>query len=353
MIKITHFIFKQNRIVIFFIALNFMVSCKKNDSENIKAQWINNAFETLKSKKHPRIKAIAWWHENFDKSQLRIDSSPESLESYKTQIASSEFVSSPKFENSKLIEPLGIYHSAFPDFGGTEDIVSQQKIPDFENLVGKNIVWAYFSNNWYNEIKFPQKNVEIIHNSGKIPFIRIMPRTNFDGNFPDPNYTLQKIIDGNFDTELNQWAIDAKNTEIPLLVEFGTEVNGNWFPWNAQYNGKDETSYGDVSKFDGAERFVDAYHHIIDICRNNEANNITWFFHVDAYSSPDTNWNKIENYFPGNDYIDWIGVSVYGAQESNDDMQEFSEILNDVYPKLTSLSNKPIAILEFAITEMN
>ena len=49
---------------------------------------------------------------------------------------------------------------------------------------------------------------------------------------------------------------------------------------------------------------------------------------------------------------DWLGVSVYGPQKNNDDYQEFSEIMNDVYPTLIHLSNKPIAVLEFAITEM-
>jgi len=138
-----------------------------------------------------------------------------------------------------------------------------------------------------------------------------------------------------------------------LLVEFGAEVNGDWFPWNGKYNGAGETAfYGDPNLYDGAERFKDAYKHIINICNNNGATNITWFFHVNAYSDPDLDWNQIKNYYPGDNYIDWLGVSVYGPQESDEDYQEFSDILNDVYPILTNLSNKPIAILEFAITEI-
>ena len=41
-----------------------------------------------------------------------------------------------------------------------------------------------------------------------------MPRTDFDEGGPDPNYTMQKIIDGDFDTALTQWAIDASNTRF-------------------------------------------------------------------------------------------------------------------------------------------
>ena len=337
--------------------ITILFACNKEEeiiSENKKAKWIENAFVSLESNNYPKVKAISWWHENFDNSFLKVNSSTASLEAYKNGVNSSTFVTIPSFNSNKLIEPSsGIYHSAYPDFGGTEDIVTATRINDFETLVNKNIVWAYFSNNWYDNIQFPSDAVNTIHSAGKIPFIRMMPRTNFDEGGPDPNYTMQKIIDGDFDTALTQWAIDAKNTDIPLLVEFGTEVNGNWFPWNGQYNGAGELSnYGDPNIPDGPERFRDAYRHIIDICNSNGANNITWFFHVDAYSEPNVSWNEIENYYPGDNYIDWLGVSIYGPQESNEDYQEFSEIMDDIYPSLTNLSNKPIAILEFAITEM-
>jgi len=346
-------------LTILLFNLLIIYSCKKDDDDDeemkyTKAAWITNAFKSIESDKYPRVKAISWWHENFDNSFLRINSSSESLAAYKKAVSSTKFIISANIDSSKLIEPItGIYHSAYPDFGGTEDVVTAKRITDFESLVNKKIVWAYFSNNWYNDIRFPLTEVNVIKLAGKIPFIRIMPRTNFDEGGPDPNYTMQKIIDGNFDTKLTQWAIDAANTNIPLLVEFGTEVNGNWFPWNGQYNGAGETTgYGDPNLPDGPERFIDAYRHIIDICNNNGANNITWFFHVDAYSEPETEWNKIKNYYPGDEYIDWLGVSVYGPQESDEDYQEFSEIMNDVYPSLIKLSDKPIAILEFAITEI-
>jgi len=350
---------KINATILFLASLLIIISCNKDSEEesgeNRKAKWIKNAFINLESNKYPRVKAIAWWHENFDNSYLKVNSSPESLTAYKNGVRSSTFITTPNILSNKLIEASqGIYHAAYPDFGGTEDIVTSKRINDFEKLVNKDIVWSYFSNNWYNHIQFPLAAVNTIHATGKIPFIRIMPRSNFDEGGPDSNYSMQRIIDGDFDPALTQWAIDAANTNIPLLVEFGTEVNGNWFPWNGQYNGADSTTaYGDANLYDGAERFRDAYRHIITICKANGANNITWFFHIDAYSEPNTQWNKFENYYPGDSYIDWLGVSIYGPQERDEDYQEFSEIMDDIYTNLSNLSNKPIAILEFAITELD
>ena len=337
-------------IYLLILVLSFS-SCKKYKLKKQKKKWITNAFEDLRSNKYPRVKAISWWNENFDDSKLRIDGSKKSLKAYRKGVSNSIFVTCPVFDNQKLISPNGIYHSAYPDFGGTEDQVTSDRIAEFENLAEKDIVWAYFSNNWYNSIHFPSSEVSIIHNSGKVPFIRMMPRTDFDEGGPDENYTMQNILAGNFDSQLTQWAIDASNLNFPILVEFGTEVNGNWFPWNGEFNGGNETSYGDPNLADGPERFRDAYRHIIDICNANGADNITWFFHVDAYSSPETDWNIMENYYPGDNYIDWLGLSVYGPQEAGEEYQSFSEIMDDAYPSLANLSNKPIAILEFAITE--
>ena len=319
-----------------------LFSCHKNKENNQKAIWIKNAFESLESGTFPKVKAISWWDENFDNSKLKINSSAISLEAYRAGVQASTFITEPLFEGGKLIPDTGM-----------EDIVTQLRINKFEESAGKEIVWAYFSNNWYNEINFPTQAVETILSAGRMPFIRMMPRSNFDEGGPDPQYFMQAIIDGDFDAELTIWAQSAAAVESPLLVEFGTEVNGNWFPWNGQYNGGEQAAgYGNPNLSDGPERFRDAYRHIINLFDENEVSNITWFFHIDAYGEPDADWNKIANYYPGDAYIDWLGVSVYGPQEKGEDYQEFSEILSDIYPQLTALSDKPIAVLEFAVTEL-
>ncbi len=324
-------------------------------SKPTKAKWITQAFSSLANGHYPRIKAVAWWNENFDEARLRIDSSKESLAAYQKGIAAPIFISQAHIVSKKLQTPPrgSIYHAANPDFGGTEDNVTSERIKSFEALAQKKIVWAYFSNNWYDTIKFPLSQVKTIHKNGKIPFIRLMPRSNFKEGGPDPLYTMQKIIDGEFDKVLADWAMDAKKIGIPLLVEFGTEVNGNWFPWSGSYNGGETTElYGDKNKADGPERFRDAYRHIIDLFRSHGVDNITWFFHVNVSSYPKEPWNEISQYYPGDTYIDWLGISIYGPQTQDEEYRSFSEIMDQAYPELTKISNKPIAILEWGMTEI-
>ena len=253
-----------------------------------------------------------------------------------------------------LAPPLsGAYHSAFPYFGNSEDEVSGEKIADFESLAGRKIVWAYFSSNWADGIHFPLAAVRAIHEHGAIPFIRLMAWSRLEQGVPETTYTLQRIIDGAFDDELAQWADQAKQQPFPLLAEFGTEVNGDWFPWNGKYNGGGETDgYGDPAFPDGPERFRDAYRHIIGLFRERGVGNVTWFFHVNAQSFPEANWNRMALYYPGDEYIDWIGVSVYGSQAPGDYWSQFREVLDPAYPELCAISaGKPLALLEYGVAE--
>ncbi len=346
----------QKLLIIFSMA--FLIACNSQDDnqnkENLKAKWINDAFDAIESGNYPKIKAISWWHENWEGTQLRLDSSPEATEAFQNRIQNDLYDTECIFENNKLIPRVdGIYNSAFPDFGGQENFVSDESIVAYQDLIGKDIAWAYFSNNWMGGIEFPIDDITIIHNNGNVPFVRLMARSDFQEYGQDETYTMQRILNGNFDAELTEWFTKASQLSYPILAEFGTEVNGNWFPWNGQYSGAGTTdAYGDANYPDGPERFRDAYRHIIDIANANNATNITWFFHVDVHGVPEEIWNDISYYYPGDDYIDWLGFSAYGPNNKQVDMEYFSDLIAQIYPKLTQLADKPIAVLEFGVSEL-
>lgn len=128
--------------------------------------------------------------------------------------------------------------------------------------------------------------------SNCLPFIRISPksrRKEWRRN-AEPFYSVQAITDGKFDPELMQWGLATKNFAKPLLVEFSAEMNGNWQPWNAQYNGADETT--DETAPDGKPRFPrqkayrDAHCRIINLFDTLGVKNITWVFHVNNNNNP-------------------------------------------------------------------
>ena len=212
-----------------------------------------------------------------------------------------------------------------------------------------------FSQNWYNGITYPKAAIHAIHATGTIPYVRLMPRSDDTQGQAERVFTLQKIIDGAFDDALKTWAQAARTDDIPLLIDFAVEMNGDWFPWSGAFNGGARTDgYGDPHYPDGPERYRDAYRHIIDIFRAEGVTRATWVFHVNLASSPEAAWNAPANYYPGDDYIDWVGFSVYGAQTLDEEWEglEFSTQLQAYHQHITDISSsKPIAVLEFGVTD--
>jgi hypothetical protein len=252
----------------------------------------------------------------------------------------------------KVLPPdNGIYHTAFSTMYSEHDKVSEMEVPYFENLTGKKIVWLNFSNNWFDGIKFPVESVRNIYKHGVIPNIRIMPWGSYSSR--DTKYPLRKIIRGDFDDEFKKWADDLKSTGIPVMIEFAPEPNGDWFPWCGVCNGGAATdSYGDKKIPDGPEIWIDAYRHIVNLFRQNRVRNVTWVFHVNAVGSPDELWNSIKNYYPGDEYVDWLGLSAYGPQRWGESYIHFIDVLRDAYYALDELSDsKPIAVLEFGVAD--
>jgi len=258
----------------------------------------------------------------------------------------------PAAADFKLATPPdgSVYHAAYPEFRGSEDHVRTRYVSRFERLAGKDVAWAYFSNNWTKGINFPATAVARINAAGTVPFIRLMARSDFDEGGPDERYTMARILSGEFDAELTAWGQAAAAQPTPLLVEFGTEVNGFWFPWNGRWNGAGETAgYGDPLQPDGPERFRDAFRRVHDLIEGAGAHNVTWFWHVDDDGWPKTPWNTIASYYPGDAYVDWIGVSVYGPLTLDEHWGPgFQAKLDQAYPQLTALSpDRPIAVLEY------
>jgi Glycosyl hydrolase family 26 len=250
--------------------------------------------------------------------------------------------------SGKVLAPAKfIYHSANPDFSSSEDAVSAARIASFESLAGKRIVWAYFSDNWLKGITFPRAKADIIRKSGHIPFVRLLSRSTEDQTCADKVYSPAKILAGVYDKQIKAYARAVKAYGGPIMMEWGTEANGDWFQWSGPCNGGAKG---------GPAKVRDAYRRIITLFRGEGAGFVTWVFHMNHESFPAKPWNTYAAYYPGDSYIDWIGVSVYGAltpaEVKAEDTPSFVSKMDLAYPQLASLSRiKPLALLEFEVTQ--
>jgi hypothetical protein len=250
-----------------------------------------------------------------------------------------------------------LYHGVYPGGRmGEEDDLTLADLTAYESAAGKTAAWVYFSNNWYHGRAFPTATATWIRDHGSVPYVRLMLRSTPDQGRADPTHSLARILSGTFDNDLRAWCDGARDFGTRIIAEYGVEVNGEWFPWNGKWNGGGtKTGYGNPNLPDGPERFRDAYRRIIQTCRDEGARNITWVFHVNDGDWPNTAWNRFENYYPGDAYIDWLAVSSYGAQTPLDNYWPiFRTSMDAAYPRLAALSPaKPIIVAEFGVAANN
>lgn len=259
------------------------------------------------------------------------------------------FVAQAHAESTGIAPPPAsrLYHGFYWDGVGTdthdptEHDVTPADVKGYEVAVGKQVVWIYFSDNWFESRKFPASMCGWIRELGKIPYIRLMLRSDVDQQHSEKQFTLEKIIAGDFDDDLRNWAREAKKFTSPILIEWGTEPNGDWFAWNGKWNGGAK---------DGPKRYVAAYRHIVDLMRSEGADNLQWVWHANWYDEPETKWNAFENYFPGETYCDWVALSAYGplTPRTADGLESFRFKIDQAYPRLIGIApGKPVIVAEF------
>jgi hypothetical protein len=268
----------------------------------------------------------------------------------------------PEKPMAKIKPPAAgqFYHGVYP--GGDDQCpdATLANLKKYECALGKRVAFVTCIHDWsYGKTDFPWDTVNWILDHGAAPYLRLATWSVPNGDPPPPKhffaemkYTLRDIVAGKFDAELTRWGCEAAKSRIPLFCEWGTEANGYWFPWNAAHNG------ADAGPNYGGPLFQTAYQHIICTTRRAGADNISWVFHVNWEDNPkDESWNKLENYDPGCEFTDWIGISIYGSQSPCDGPKQWTDFAvamngtektEGIYSRVCKLKgSRPIMLSEF------
>ncbi len=249
----------------------------------------------------------------------------------------------------------GIYSGAYVDFGEGESGVTYDALTNFTQMTGKHLAVVAFGNFWGDEA-FPTKTLHILDAYGAIPLIFWSPWDkpyNEEKKVPD-RFSLRSILAGHWDRYIDSWADAARAYGKPMLVSWGLEMNGTWFPWSGKYYGAGKVigHKNGQPLYEGPELYKQAFHYVVNRVRARKADNILWGFHVNNYSDPIKPWNRIANYYPGSDYVDWLGLSMYGKLSSNEGWAEFEDMMREPYNEIGKLdANKPIFLAEWGVGE--
>ena len=251
-----------------------------------------------------------------------------------------------------VLPEKGVYTGAYIDFGEAEDAVALETVENFEAMVGKHQAIIASSSYW-GEQSFPAANLRMVWRHGSLPLVFWSPwdRPYEQRKGPD-RFSLRSILAGEWNRYIDDWADGARNFGHPMIVSLGDEMNGDWFPWSGVYYGGSKPVPGAAEKWEGPELFKRAYRYIVDRVRARGATNIQWLFQTNNFSFPMDRWNYAPAYYPGPEYVDWLGLSVYGQQFTDEPWAEFWPLVDWPYHEIAQLDpRKPIMIAEWATGE--
>ncbi len=223
----------------------------------------------------------------------------------------------------------GVYHGAsLPDAWNENGL--RRQIADYNAAAGKKIsVVTWFASAYENGrmTSWSQNyapNLARVKRLGAVSLIKFSTQ-DYAYDSTHKIADLKLIANGTWDEYFKQSALAIKQFGGPVFISINHEMNGNWYPYSQAAPGSRTT----------AADYVAAWRRIVDVFNKNGATNVAWVW---APNVPDVGGISYQSYYPGDNYVDWIGVSLY----SGNDPRALDGIYNEYSAK------KPFFITEWA-----
>jgi Glycosyl hydrolase family 26 len=151
-----------------------------------------------------------------------------------------------------------------------------------------------------------------------------------------PTYTLARIVDGAFDSYIRSYAVGIKDLKYQVAIRFAAGMNSPRYAWSERSNGNHPGEY------------VTMWRHVRDVFTAAGATNVIWVWSADATL---TGPSQLASLYPGNDYVDWIGLSGYYDAGDNQAYQTFGQIFDATMADLRTFTRKPLIIGEIGASD--
>jgi hypothetical protein len=208
-------------------------------------------------------------------------------------------------------------------------------VDSLARLAGRRPAIAMWFQEWGPASVFPVAGARELRRRGIVPMVSWEPWV--PGRGPDqPDFALRRIVAGAFDDHIRRYAEGIREHGGPVMLRPFHEMDGNWYPWGGTVNGNTPAD------------FRAAWRHVHDVVEAAGATNVTWVWSVNHMSVPEVPENAIHRYWPGGQYVDWLGVSGFsgGVRQWTRPIELFGSRV----PELRRY-RRPIAIAEVAATE--
>jgi mannan endo-1,4-beta-mannosidase len=202
---------------------------------------------------------------------------------------------------------IGVFERGVPQ--------SYAGITAFTKVTGVRPRLVSYYSGWFESFQMAFAKEAAKH--GALPLVQIDPT----------NISLAAIAGGLYDDYLRTYADSVRSYGHKVVLGFGHEMNGSWYSWGYRHKRPNV--------------FVAAWRHIVDVFRQQRADNVIWMWTVNVVHP---GYGPIANparWWPGSSYVNWIGIDGYYYKPS----WTFAPLFGPTIKIVHSLSQTPIPIL--------
>lgn len=161
----------------------------------------------------------------------------------------------------------------------------------------------------------------------------------------------ETISKGDYNSYLIQVAKDIRESNKPVIIRFAHEMNLERYHW-----GTTKEQFGP----DSPSIYINMFRYLVSFFRQEGVHNVMWAFSPNIDSIPNQPWNKIKNYYPGDEYVNIMGMDGYNWAISSEfanhheigwvkPWMSFEKLFEDTYKELKKIApSKPIMVFETA-----
>ncbi|MGY1833877.1 glycoside hydrolase family 26 protein [Blastococcus sp. SYSU DS0510] len=149
-------------------------------------------------------------------------------------------------------------------------------------------------------------------------------------------YSLESIANGEHDRYIDMFGDSIRDLPTTVTIRLMHEMNGNWYPWGVGANGNE------------VGQFVLAWRHVHDRFAALGVANVEWLWAPNALY---TGSAPLAPLYPGDSYVDAVGISNYNWGEHSHDgfgtsWRTFGSLFDASIAALRSLTDRPLWITE-------
>ena len=229
----------------------------------------------------------------------------------------------------------GFYHCGSVGlWSPVSDTDLQIELKRYDNLVNNSVHITRIPVDWSQGVNSSLTTglLDYLSEVDQIPLLMISPE------FPESlrssgESSLDLILSRKYDATIKRFfsrLADLRNSEgksLPIMLSFAPffgieEFEGYSYSFGANGGSRIDRKTGlNIA----ASKFKRAYRHVHNLAALTNANNLTWVLGVQRPREP-KRWNQLHHYYPGDRYVDWVGIGLFAPADQPDDWSSFSSL---------------------------